>query len=214
MTSPTICPTVLASTPQAFQEQMERIEPFAPRVHIDLGDGLFAPVTTVGLDQIWWRGDRLINLHVMYRYPFHYVRAMLSLRPSMVIVHAEAEGRFLDFAALAHHYGIEVGVALLPKTPVDAIMPALDVIDHVLIFSGSLGHFGGQTNLALLDKVKQLRALKPQLEIGWDGGIDDMNAYSLVRGGVDVLNVGGYIQRAHDPEAAYARLKNMIERVS
>lgn len=214
MAQATICPTVLAQNPHTFREQMERIEPFAPRLHIDLADGIFAPVKTVTLDQVWWRGDRLVNLHVMYRYPFHYVRALFSLRPNMIIVHAEAEGRFMDFATLAHRYGIEVGVALLPKTPVSAIAPALEVIDHVLIFSGDLGHFGGQANLVQLDKVRQLRQLKPQLEIGWDGGINDQNAAALVQHGIDVLNVGGYIQRAAQPEAAYARLKSVIQRTA
>lgn len=209
MPAATICPTITAYGQKAYQEQLERIDPFAARIHIDLADGIFAPAVTIGLDQIWWPGDRIANLHVMYRYPFHYVRALFALQPAMIIVHAEAEGRFLDFAAFAHRYGIEVGVALLPKTPIEAIRPALDVIDHVLIFSGDLGHFGGQVQPNLLDKVRQLRQLKPQVEIGWDGGINDHNAAMLVRGGVDVLNVGGYIQEAADPSAAYARLKQV-----
>jgi len=210
-TSPTVCPAILAPTPQAYQKQMELVDGFAPRLHVDLADGLFAPVRTVTLDQIWWRGDRLVNLHVMYKYPFHYVRTLFALRPAMIIVHAEAEGRFLDFAAFAHRYGIEVGVALLPRTPVDAIAPALGVIDHVLIFSGDLGHFGGHTNMQLVNKVHQLRQLKPQLEIGWDGGVNEQNALELARNGVDVLDVGGAIQRAPDPMAAYAKLKLLIQ---
>ncbi len=69
-----------------------------------------------------------------------------------------------------HDAGIEVGIALLPTTVVDTIVPALDMIDHVLIFSGNLGFQGGQANLALLSKAQKLRSLKPSLEIGWDGG--------------------------------------------
>ena len=38
-------------------------------------------------------------------------------------------------------------MALLPTTPVSAITPALHMIDHVLIFSGDLGHYGGQADL-------------------------------------------------------------------
>jgi pentose-5-phosphate-3-epimerase len=44
------------------------------------------------------------------------------------------------------------------------------------------------------------------LEIGWDGGINDRNISQLVFGGVDVLNVGGYIQNANNPERAYNSL--------
>ena len=128
----------------------------------------------------------------------------------MVIVHAESDGNFVPFAELMHRHGIEVGVALKPKTPVELIRPALEWIDYVLVFSGDLGHFGGQADLALLDKVKLLRQLKPQLEIGWDGGINNVNAKALAAGGVDVLNVGGFIQHAADPRMAYGMLGRAV----
>src|SRR5690606_36219400 len=98
------------------------------------------------------------------------------------------------------------GVALLKDTPASAIEPYIDQIEHVLVFSGDLGYYGGKADLALLSKVTELKKMKPSLEIGWDGGINDHNASELVKGGVDVLNVGGFIQKATDPEDAYAIL--------
>ena len=129
-----------------------------------------------------------------------------DLRPQLIIVHAEAEGDFLQFAAVCHSHGMEVGVALLPETPVEAIRPALGLVDHVLIFSGHLGHFGGHADMSLLGKVQQLKQLKPQLEIGWDGGVNDRNARALALGGVDVLNAGGYLHGAMAPKTAYLKL--------
>src|SRR5690606_29724349 len=98
--------------------------------------------------------------------------------------------------------GIAVGVALLAKTPVEVIEPALSEIDHVLVFSGSLGHFGGRANTHLLTKVLHLKQLKPSLEIGWDGGINDKNAAVLAAGGVDGLNTGASIHHAIAPRPA------------
>jgi ribulose-phosphate 3-epimerase len=146
----------------------------------------------------------------MYQKPFEHYKTFLSLGPQMVIVHAEGEGNFVPFAELMHRHGIEIGVALKPETPVSLLRPALEWIDYVLIFSGDLGHFGGQADLALLDKAKLLRQLKPQLEIGWDGGINNTNARALAMGGVDVLNVGGFIQHASDPRMAYGALKRAV----
>jgi ribulose-phosphate 3-epimerase len=54
--------------------------------------------------------------------------------------------------------------------------------------------------------VKQIKAIHPDVEIGWDGGVNDKNARSLADGGVDVLNAGGFIQKAEDPETAYQQL--------
>lgn len=201
-----ICPTVLAGDPHEFREQMERIAPFARRVQIDLTDGLFALNKTVAMDHIWWPHAMKADLHLMYKRPDLFIDKILELEPALVIIHAEAEGSFEPFAKTLHDAGIKVGVALLPDTQPSLIESSLDDIDHVLIFSGDLGHFGGTADLELLDKVGRLKSVKPELEIGWDGGINERNAHRLASAGVDVLNVGGYIQQADDPEEAYAKL--------
>jgi ribulose-phosphate 3-epimerase len=207
----TICPTVLAGEPHEFREQMERIAGFGNRVQIDLTDGLFTFTKTVPLEQVWWPHGLKADLHLMYKRPDLYLKQLLDLEPSMVIIHAEAEGKFEPFAEALHEAGIRVGVALLQDTKPELIEPALEMIDHVLIFSGDLGRFGGAAQLKLLGKILKLKHWKPELEIGWDGGINDKNAKQLAKGGVDVLNVGGFIQNAKDPEAAYRALKKLVK---
>lgn len=206
MTRVSIAPTVTAENPHTFRQQMERIANFALRVHIDLSDGSLAPNKLIDLDKVWWPGGVRADLHVMLAQPFEHVELYKALGPQLVIVHAEGKGDFVAFAEQMHGHGIETGVALLPETPVENIEPALDMIDHVMIFSGSLGSFGGNADLRLLDKITRLKKLKPALEIGWDGGINDQNAKQLVAGGVEVLNVGGFIQRSENPEEAYEAL--------
>jgi len=211
--SATICPTVTTDDPAVYERQIEQTVAYAHRVHIDLSDGFFTS-KLIEIEDVWWPGGVRADLHVLYERPFDHVEALTALRPQLIIVHAEAEGDFVAFANQVRHYGIEVGVALLPETPIDAIAPALDLIDHVLIFSGHLRHFGGHADLGLLDKAKQLRELKPSLEIGWDGGVDAQNAAELVRGGVDVLNAGGYLHGAVEPHRAYATLVAATEGVA
>ncbi|HSX30000.1 MAG TPA: hypothetical protein VLE73_05580 [Candidatus Saccharimonadales bacterium] len=212
MTTPraTICPTILAGDPDEYRRQMERVAGFASRMHIDLADGKFAPSRTIDLESVWWPAGMRIDLHVMYKHPFEYTQKLLRMHPQLIIVHAEAEGDFVNFAYQAREARIQVGVALKAKTGVEVIVPALEYIDHVLIFSGDLGHFGGKANTHLLTKVLLLRRLKPELEIGWDGGVNNKNAAILAGGGVDVLNVGGYIQHAAEPHAAFETLHHLL----
>lgn len=61
-------------------------------------------------------------------------------------------------------------------------------------------------SLMQLEKIRIIRSINSSLEIGWDGGINIDNAFSLVQGGVDVLNCGGAIQNNADPKAAYDAL--------
>ena len=202
----TICPTVCTDDPEVYKRQIEQTVTYAHRVHIDLSDGVFTPNKLTAIEDVWWPGGVRADLHVMYQKPFDHIEALISLRPQLIIVHAEAEGDFMEFAQQCHTHGIEVGVGLLPETTVEAIQPALEVIDHVMLFSGNLGHFGGHADMSLLGKAQKLRQLKPSVEIGWDGGVNDQNAKALALGGVQVLNAGGFLHGAKNPAVAYAQL--------
>ena len=210
---PDICPCITAVTQEQFNKQIEKVADFAIRIHIDTADGILAPNKLVEIQNIWWPGGVRSDLHIMYQEPFVYTNVVIDLAPQLVIVHAEAKGDFVSFANQMHAHGIEVGVALMPNIPAHSIEPAIDLIDHVLIFSGKLGFFGGTANLGLLQKVAQLRSMKPQLEIGWDGGINADNIIKLRDGGVDVLNVGGYIQQSDQPMRTYNELTRLITRI-
>lgn len=205
-----ICPTVTAENPHQYREQIERIAPFVTRVHLDLMDGKLAPTKSPDLKHAWWPHSMQADIHVMYEDPMKQLKTIIELSPRMVIVHAEAKGSFVELADQLHEHGIKAGVALLPETSVKTIAPAKEHIDHVLIFSGDLGHFGGTADLSLLDKVSEIRSMGEHITIGWDGGINEKNAKKLVEGGVDVLNVGGYIQRADNPKENFDHLTNLI----
>jgi ribulose-phosphate 3-epimerase len=200
-----VCPTVLAGSEDDFAAQFERIEPFAKRVQIDLGDGEFT-TATVPLEKVWWPKGIVADIHLMYKRPLEFIETLVSLAPSLVIVHAEAEGDLVGMLQHLQTCGISPGVAILQTTPISKIEQLLTVADHALIFSGSLGSFGGRADLALLEKVEQIRTLRPDIEIGWDGGANEENVVRLTMGGIDVINVGGAIQKADDPQAAYDRL--------
>jgi ribulose-phosphate 3-epimerase len=206
-----ICPAILASTPEEYRAQIEKVGHFAQRIQIDLTDGSFAPSNTVKAKDAWWPVGVKADFHLMMHHPFTAVRTILEHQPNMVIVHAESEGDFPALVEFCHERGVRVGVALLAKTAAETILPALGLIDHVLIFSGDLGHFGGQADLDLLGKVQIFKDNKPDLEIGWDGGINDQNISALAAGGVDVFNVGGFIQKADNPEKTFQALQRIVD---
>lgn len=201
-----ICPTVLANTEADYAVQMHKAASLSDRIQIDLMDGEFAAPRSVELDDVWWPKGVTADIHLMYQNPFDYLDKLLHLQPHMVIVHVENMVHHMHFAAELHKEGILAGLAILPETPVVNVEQILHSFDHLLIFSGHLGHFGGQADLGLLHKAQEAKQHHPDLEIGWDGGVNDQNAAELAAGGVDVLNVGGFIQKANDPASAYARL--------
>lgn len=201
-----ICPTVTAFDLTQYSEQLQRVTPFAKRVHIDLMDGVFAPSKSPGLDEILLPHDAVVDIHLMYQEPMEVLEKLIHMKPHMVVIHNEAHVHHMHFTAELHKHDIEVGLAILQDTPVEYAYQIMHSFDHILVFSGNLGYHGGTADLSLLDKVQKIREHHPDAEIGWDGGINNQNISQLIAAGVDVLNVGGYIQKASDPQAAYATL--------
>lgn len=206
-----ICPSILAKDEDEYRQQVEKVAHFTHRIQIDLTDGKFAKSQTVKPEEAWWPVGVKADFHLMFEDPFEAVKTVLEHQPNLIIIHAEAKGSFEAFASRCHGRGIKVGVALLPKTSPHNIEGALDKIDHVLIFSGNLGEYGGHADLDLLHKVHYLKELKPGLEVGWDGGVNDRNISQLATGGVDVFNVGGFIQDSHDPEKTFHKLQRIAD---
>lgn len=192
-----ICPTVTADNADDYNRQLLDGAKFSTRVHIDIADGQFAPRQLLPITNLWWPGSTRVDIHMMYKRPLDHLKTVIALGPQLVIVHAEADGNFLKMSKTLRSHGIEAGVALLPETEVDVIKPGLEYIDHVLIFSGNLGYQGGsRANLKLLDKVQQIKKLKPTIEIGWDGGANDTNLKQIIDAGVEVINIGSYLQES------------------
>jgi ribulose-phosphate 3-epimerase len=170
-------------------------------------DGVFAPTVSPSLEQIWLPSKLVSDIHLMYQEPMDDLKQLIALRPNMVVIHNEAHVHHMHFAAELHKSGIKVGLAILADTPVEHAYQIMHSFDHILVFSGNLGHHGGVADMTLLDKVRKIRQHHFTAEIGWDGGINDRNARQLIEAGVDVLNAGGFVQKSSDPRQAYDTLE-------
>lgn len=212
MSNTVITPTITTKDPHEYREQMERIESFADGVHLDFADGDFAPSIMLPPKEAW-RSEKLItHAHVMYRKPFDVIGDLVELDADLVILHAEAEElrRCLEYL---DSNGTRTGVAILPETSVEDLqkMNIDSLFDHILVFGGHLGYQGGSADLSILEKVREVRRSYPDVEIGWDGGVNSDNAAEIAAAGVNVLNVGGYFKKANDPKKAYDLMLSLLQ---
>lgn len=207
-----IVPTLLAETADDYKLQVERLHPFAQRVHIDLTDGEFAPSFTVSPAQVWWPQEWTVDIHAMVARPSEYLETLISLKPNLIVLHTETSEDLVPLLKQIQQTGIKAGVALQRSTVPSTVAGAIETADHVMIFSGDLGHYGGTASLMQLEKVRLIRNIRADVEIGWDGGVNVENAFSLTQGGVDVLNVGSAIAKSDDPKSAYDTLVTEINK--
>jgi ribulose-phosphate 3-epimerase len=207
-----VAPTITVETIDDYKAAIDRLTPFATRVHIDISDGEFAPNFLLPEAQLYWPTNWQVDIHAMDARPSEHLAKLISMKPSLIIFHAEVSE---DRAALINQIkaaGIKAGIALLRTTVPSTVADIIKLADHVMIFSGDLGKIGGTASLMQLEKVRMVKAINPAVEIGWDGGVTIENAYTLSQGNVNVLNAGSAIAKAEDPAAAYAELTKEINK--
>jgi ribulose-phosphate 3-epimerase len=207
-----IAPTITAENADDYKAQIERVHTFADRVHIDITDGEFAPTFTLSAAQIWWPQDWTVDIHAMVARPSDHLETLISLKPNMIIFHVETQEDIVPILQHVKKFDIKAGIALLKSTVPSTVTSAIEAADHVMIFSGDLGKQGGTASLMQLEKVRLIKAIRQDVEIGWDGGVNIENAFGLSQGGVDVLNVGSTIASAIDPKNTYATLVSEINK--
>lgn len=207
-----IVPAILAENIDDYKTQIERLHGITERFHIDISDGEFAPTFTIGAAQIWWPQEWQIDIHAMVARPSDHMETLLALKPEMLIFHAEVEEDIAAVLEQVKRSGIKAGISLMRSTVPSNVEAAIKAADHVMIFSGDLGKYGGTANMMQLEKVRLIQKIAPDVEIGWDGGVNTDNAYSLSNGGVDVLNAGQTIASAEDPAGVYAKLVDEINK--
>lgn len=207
-----IVPCITVETPYDFTAMVEKLKPFATRVQIDISDGEFTPNLLLDESKIWWPKEWEVDIHAMVMRPEEHVDKLISLKPSLIIFHVETGTNIMPVLERVRASGIKVGVALLKSTVPSTIVDIIKFVDHVLVFSGDLGKYGGTASMMQLEKIRMIKAINDEVEIGWDGGVNIDNAFTLKTGGVDALNVGGAIANSPDPQATYDELTQEINK--
>lgn len=194
-----IVPAILTDNKQSFRTQIERINTFTRRVQIDITDGDFTPNSTLDITNIWWPKNWETDLHLMTLHPSEHIDTVLKLHPSLCILHAESAENLLPIFEQLKEAGIKTGVAFMRNTYPPNYKEYIDAADHALVFAGELGKQGGKADLMQIEKIPLIRNMKPDIEIGWDGGANITNIRTLAHVDLDVINVGSALATADNP---------------
>jgi ribulose-phosphate 3-epimerase len=222
--SPTLSVGILTADLLSLGSELARLDSTGVRViHIDVMDGCFAPMMTVGPPVVGAiRTPLLKDVHLMIRDPLDKVESYVRAGADIVTVHAEAGAHlhrvFQMLGAMQNlndpERGLVRGLALNPGTPVAAVEPLLDEIEMVLLLAVNPG-WGGQsfidTTLDRVHRVKELTAAagRPIL-IGVDGGITRDNISRLAGTGVNLVVTGSAV---YDGRAPAGNARFMLDRL-
>lgn len=207
-----IAPSILSADFSRLGEEVETVAAAgADWIHLDVMDGHFVPNITFGpavVKSIRNRTDKVFDCHLMISPADPYLAAFAEAGCDVLTVHAEAGPHLHRSLQTIRNLGIKAGVSLNPATPVSAVEHVLDDVDLILIMTVNPG-FGGQALIpAMLEKIRQVRALvgdRP-IDIEVDGGVTAANAGDVAAAGANILVAGSAVFKGNSEESYRANI--------
>ena len=196
-----LAPSILSADFKVLGEQLKVTEAAgAEYIHFDVMDGIFVPSISFGmpvLSCIKGYTSQILDAHLMITEPIRYVEEFAKAGADIITVHLEACEDLQATIDKMHAAGVKAGIAMKPKTPVEAFVPYLDQADMFLVMSVEPG-FGGQAFIPeSLDRIRELRkmldekGLKTDIEV--DGGIYHANVAEVLDAGANIMVSGSGI---------------------
>lgn len=196
-----LSPSILSADFWKLGEDIQAVEQAgATYLHFDVMDGLFVPSISFGmpvLQSIRSKTEMFLDVHLMINEPERYVEEFAASGADLVNFHIEATKDVKKTIELIRGTGKKVGITIKPNTPVQELVPYLELVDMVLIMTVEPG-FGGQKLIPeCLDKVKELRKIVDEkgltLDIEVDGGINADNVETALAAGANVIVAGSAV---------------------
>ncbi len=197
-----IAPSLLSCDFMAIAEDVRRLDGQKDLwLHLDVMDGHFVPNLTFGaavVKNLRQHSKHPLDAHFMVTNPDDHLEWFRDVGLHNFTFHWEAATHHDRFIQKAKGLYPSVGISLNPSTPLSAVPEyLLAQVDLVLLMSVNPG-FGGQSFIpGVMDKVRELDAIKKKLnlklQIQVDGGVTDKNARALAQAGATNLVAGSYI---------------------
>ena len=218
-----IAPSILAADFARLGEHVAEVQRAgADRIHIDVMDGHFVPNIAIGapiVESLRRVTSLPMETHFMISDPDFFLDEFAAAGSDSFLVHWEGNNNLHRTVQRIRALGKRAGVVINPATTAAVLEEILPDLDQVLVMTVNPG-FGHQHFLSsTLPKIRRvshmIEQVKPDCELGVDGGIDEATAPLVVAAGANVLVAGSSIfTTSQGVEAAIESLRAAITQVA
>ncbi|MFH1537003.1 MAG: ribulose-phosphate 3-epimerase [Patescibacteria group bacterium] len=205
---PEVRPAILEENFEEVKKRIEQVRPFVKRVHIDIMDGEFVPNTTFNEPEKLEGIDIEIVPHLMVRHPVFEIKKWDLPNVKEIIVHFEAIQNLDEVVSAAKTIDKKIGIAINPSTSTYDIKDNLDKFSMVLVMGVEPGFSGQAFNNDVLEKIRILKEINPDMPVEVDGGVDMTTKDQILRAGADILSANSAIFKADNIEEAIKELSS------
>jgi ribulose-phosphate 3-epimerase len=206
-----VVPSVLTKKYDELERKIRILEQITDVIQIDIMDNELVPNTSIGVNELKKVAAKArLEMHLMVKRPSEYIKPFAEIGAFRAIFHIECSDDPLDMINEIRQLNMEPGIAINPPTPVDKLKPFLELVDIVLVMGVNPGFQGQKFIPETLDKVRTIKAIRPELVIEVDGGVNPETGPDLVKAGVDILNVGSYLFNGKSVEDNWEQMQKII----
>lgn len=167
-----ILPAILEHDFSGLETQMKKVFGLVDRIQIDVIDESFGEPTIKPVDLS--RIDTILeyDFHLMVKEPIDWLGAIPVGTGTYVYGHIEKMSSITDFLGQAQGMGLGAGLAVDIDTPLDRIKDVVLDLDGLCLLSVKAGKQGQDFDPRVLKKIEEARAMRHDLRIVVDGGLD------------------------------------------
>ncbi len=205
--SPLISVGILTADLMSLGSELKLMETAGVKLlHVDVMDGCFCPMMTVGPGFIKAVKTPLLkDVHLMIEEPLDKLESYVAAGADMITIHVEScrhIHRVLQKLGKMTNTndpnrGILRGIALNPGTPLETITPLIDELEMVFLLAVNPGWGGQKLIPSTQGRLSRIRTMlsdaKKDVLVGVDGGITRDNIADVARMDVDIIVTGSAV---------------------
>lgn len=210
-----INPSILNANFEDLENEILKISQVSDALHLDIMDNLFVPNFTFDLEkarQIIEYTPIPVDSHLMIENPDNLAPKFAEIGSDSVTFHFEAAKDVKSTIKDIRSNGSKVGVAIKPKTSLEAVAKYLSEIDMLLVMTVEPG-FGGQS--FMFDQMEKVEAARMAINklpnshvlLQVDGGISDTTIEVAAKSGADCFVAGSAVYKSADPAQMVTKLR-------